>query len=263
MNRTWLRCANGVTVLRTSLLAVLLLASTAQAAEKSITVFAASSLTNVMEEAGKAFHATTGILVKVSPAASSVLARQIESGAPADVFVSADQEWMDYLASRKLINPATRINIVSNSLVLVAPADSAVSLRIKPGFELAKALGRNGRIATGDPATVPAGKYASAALTNLGVWKDVKDRIIPADNVRTALNFVALGEAPLGIVYATDARGNAKVRVVDIFPASSHGGIRYPAAAMASAGTDAAAFVRFLGGETARAIFTRAGFGQP
>jgi molybdate transport system substrate-binding protein len=260
---TWPSCAIGVNVTRRSLLALLLLATAAQAADKSITVFAASSLTNVMEEAGRSFQATTGIVVRISPAASSVLARQIESGAPADVFISADQEWMDYLASRKLINPATRINIVSNSLVLVAPADSAVNLRIKPGFALLDALGRNGRIATGDPATVPAGKYATMALTNLGVWKDVKDRIIPADNVRTALNFVALGEAPLGIVYATDARGNAKVRVVDIFPASSHGGITYPAATTATAAGDAAAFVKFLGSEKAKAIFIRAGFGQP
>lgn len=252
-------------MLRKSLLAACLLLTVAgaRAAERSITVFAASSLTNVMEDAGKAFHATTGITVRISPAASSALARQIESGAPADVFVSADQEWMDYLASRKLINPATRINIVSNSLVLVAPADSKVSLKIKPGFALTAALGKNGRIATGDPASVPVGKYASAALTNLGVWKDVKDRIIPADNVRTALNFVALGEAPLGIVYATDARGNVKVKVIDIFPASSHELITCPAAATARAGADAAAFVKFLAGDVARKIFDNAGFGKP
>ncbi|MEO8314433.1 MAG: molybdate ABC transporter substrate-binding protein [Pseudomonadota bacterium] len=250
---------------RTSLLATMLLltASGGQAAEKIITVFAASSLTNVMDEAGKSFEAATGIIVRISPAASSVLARQIESGAPADVFISADQEWMDYLASRKLINPATRVNIVANSLVLVAPADSKLSLRIKPGFAIATALGKNGRIATGDPASVPVGKYARAALTQLGVWNAVKDRIIPADNVRTALNFVALGEAPLGIVYATDARCNTKVRVVDTFPASSHELITYPAAAMANAGADAATFVKFLRGDAAQAVFDRAGFGRP
>jgi molybdate transport system substrate-binding protein len=248
-----------------SLLILLLLTTTVtgQTAERVITVFAAASLTTVLEDVGKAFAATTRIPVRFSFAASSVLARQIESGSPADVFVSADQEWMDYLANRNLIKPDTRRNIVSNSLVLVAPADSRITLRIGPGFALAAALGRNGRLATGDPASVPVGKYASAALTKLGVWKDVKDRIIPADNVRTALNFVALGEAPLGIVYATDARGYGKVRVVDTFPASSHERISYPAAATASAGADAHSFVKFLTSDAARAIFDSAGFGKP
>ncbi len=251
-------------MLRRSLLTLLLLTATAgHAAERIVTVFAAASLTNVLEDIGKAYTGATQVPVRFSFAASSALARQIESGSPADVFVSADQEWMDYLASRNLIKPATRSNIVSNSLVLVAPADSKVSLRIAPGFGLVAALGRNGRLATGDPASVPVGKYASAALTRLGVWNEVKDRIIPADNVRTALNFVALGEAPLGIVYATDARGNSKVRVVDTFPASTHEPISYPAAATTSAGADAQSFVKFLGSDAARAIFDNAGFGKP
>jgi molybdate transport system substrate-binding protein len=250
---------------RSLLLALLLLAtSTAgRAADRVVTVFAAASLTSVLEDAGKAFTASTRIPVRFSFAASSALARQIESGSPADVFVSADQEWMDYLAARNLIRPATRVNIVSNSLVLVAPADSRITLRIGPGFALAAALGRNGRLATGDPASVPVGKYARAALTQLGVWNAVMDRLIPADNVRTALNFVALGEAPLGIVYATDARGNDRVRVVDTFSASSHERITYPAAAMANAGAAAQTFVRFLAGDAARAIFDHAGFGRP
>jgi molybdate transport system substrate-binding protein len=252
-------------MLNRSLLSILILlaAATAPAAEKTITVFAASSLTDVMNEVGKSYTAATGIQVRISPAASSALARQIESGAPADVFISADQEWMDYLATRKLIKPETRADIVSNSLVLVAPAASTVSLRIGPGFALMAALGKNGRLATGDPTSVPVGKYASAALTNLGVWKDVKERLIPADNVRTALNFVSLGEAPLGIVYATDARGNAKVRVVDTFPASTHDRITYPAAATASAVADAAGFVKYLLGDAARRVFDSAGFGKP
>jgi molybdate transport system substrate-binding protein len=243
---------------------MLLIAATAShAAERVVTVFAAASLTTVLEDVGKAFTASSGIPVRFSFAASSALARQIESGSPADVFISADQEWMDYLATRNLIRPDTRTDIVSNSLVLVAPADSRLVLRIAPGFGLAAALGRNGRLATGDPASVPVGKYASAALTKLGVWNQVKNRLIPADNVRTALNFVALGEAPLGIVYATDARGNDKVRVVDTFPASSHARLAYPAAATARSGSDARQFAMFLQGEVAWGLFKAAGFGKP
>jgi molybdate transport system substrate-binding protein len=244
-------------------LVLLLAASAGHAADRVVTVFAASSLADVLQEIGNAYTAATQVQVRISPAASSALARQIESGSPADVFISADQEWMDYLDMRKLIKAVTRTNIVSNSLVLVAPADSRVTLTIAPDFALANALGKNGRLATGDPASVPVGKYASVALTRLGVWNQVRDRIIPADNVRTALNFVALGEAPLGIVYATDARGNARVRVVDTFPASSHDRITYPAAATAKAGADAASFVNFLRSEAARTIFDRAGFGRP
>lgn len=249
---------------RTLLISLLLLATSASsAAERVVTVFAASSLGEVLQAVGEAYTAATHVQVRISPAASSALARQIESGSPADVFISADQEWMDYLASRKLIKTTTRVDIVSNSLVLVAPAGSTVTLRITPGFALANALGKNGRLATGDPASVPVGRYARAALTSLGVWDGVKDRIVPADNVRTALNFVALGEVPLGIVYATDARGNDKVRVVDTFPASSHERITYPAAAMVRAGADADSFVKYLRSEAAQAVFDRAGFGRP
>jgi len=250
---------------RRSLLAlVLLLAAVAgQAAERIVTVFAAASLTDVLEEVGKAYTAANQVPVRFSFAASSALARQIESGAPADVFVSADQEWMNFLETKDLIRPDTRRDIVSNSLVLIAPASSKLVLHIEPGFKLAAALGKNGRLATGDPASVPVGKYARAALTKLGVWDSVQTRIIPADNVRTALNFVALGEAPLGIVYATDARGQTRVRVVDTFPAASHEPISYPAAVVGNAGADAIGFVRFLGSDTAQLIFERAGFGRP
>ncbi len=170
---------------------------------------------------------------------------------------------MNYLAERKLIQPDTRANVVTNSLVLVAPVDSKLQLKIAPHFALAKALGDKGRIATGDPASVPVGKYAQAALTKLGVWDSVATRIVPAENVRSALNFVALGETPLGIVYATDARGNAKVRVVDTFPASSHDPITYPAAVTTRGGADAGDFVQFLRGGKARAIFLKYGFGIP
>jgi len=244
-------------------LLLLLVASAGHAAERIVTVFAAASLTDVLEQVGKAYTASTQVPVRFSFAASSALARQIESGSPADAFVSADQDWMDYLAERKLIQPATRADVVSNSLVLVAPADSRLTLEIAPGFPLAQALGDKGRIATGDPASVPAGRYARAALTSLGVWSTVQSRLIPAENVRSALNFIALGEAPLGIVYATDARGNAKIRVVDTFPASSHEAIRYPAAATTHGGSDALAFVKFLQGAQARAIFNKFGFGEP
>jgi molybdate transport system substrate-binding protein len=233
------------------------------AAERALTVFAAASLTNVLQEVGAAYTADTGTAVRFSFAASSALARQIESGSPADAFLSADQDWMNYLQQRGQIATATRIDVVSNSLVIIAPADSSITLRIGKGFELAKALGPNGRLATGDPASVPVGRYAQAALTHLGAWSGVEKRIVAADNVRTALNFVARGEAPLGIVYATDARSEPKVRVVGIFPADSHEPITYPAAATASASPEAAKFVAFLTGKEARALFDKAGFGKP
>jgi molybdate transport system substrate-binding protein len=235
----------------------------AQAAEHVLTVFAASSLTNVLQAAGDAYTAETKVPVRFSFAASSALARQIESGSPANLFVSADQEWMDYLQTRKLIAADTRVNIAANTLVLVAPADSAVQLKIAPGFALAGALGDRGRLATGDPASVPVGKYAQAALTTLGVWTSVENRLVPADNVRTALNFVARGEVPLGIVYFTDAKSDPKVRIVDTFPATSHAPITYPAAITTTGSPDAAAFLRYVRGAKAQTIFDRAGFKRP
>jgi len=242
--------------------ALMSIATNSQAAQRTLTVFAAASLADVFEDVGKAYTAQTRQAVRFSFAASSVLAKQIESGAPADVFASADEEWMDYLARRNLIQASTRRDVVTNVLVLVAPANSRVKLRIAPGFALAAALGERGRLATGDPASVPVGKYAKAALTRLGVWASVENRLVPADNVRTALNFVARGEAPLGIVYATDALADKHVRVVDRFPAQTHERIAYPAAAMASAPADGAAFVNFLASKTAQAIFEKAGFGH-
>lgn len=246
-----------------ALLLALPVAACAAPAEQPLTVFAAASLTNVLQEVGEAYTKQSGRPVRFSFAGSSALARQIEAGAPADVFVSADQDWMDYLQAKQKLQDATRGDIVANALVLVAPSDSRLALRIAPGFALAAALGASGRIATGDPASVPVGKYAQAALTQLGVWSAVSSRIIGADNVRTALNFVARGEAPLGIVYATDARSEPKVRIVDRFPAATHGPITYPAAALREGGADAAAFVAFLHGPAARALFDRAGFERP
>ena len=247
------------------LIAALLLAGSLHcaAAERVLTVFAASSLTDALGEVGETYTRRSGVRVRFSFAGSSVLARQIESGGPADAFISADREWMDYLARRDLIQPATRADIASNVLVLVSPADSRLALKIAPGFALAQALGANGRLSIGDPQTVPAGRYARAALTSLGVWSSVSSRIIAADNVRTALNFVALGEAPLGIVYATDMRGNDKVRIVDTFPAGLHEPITYPAAATKRGGAQVQEFLRYLRGAEARAILLRHGFQIP
>ena len=235
----------------------------AHAAERTLTVFAAASLSTVLQQVGDAYTAETRQPLRFSFAASSVLARQIESGAPADVFVSADEQWMDFLQTRKLIQPATRANIVANSLVLIAPADSTLVLKIAPGFALSAALGTAGRLSTGDPASVPVGLYARAALTQLGVWATVENRVVAADNVRTALNFVARGEAPLGIVYATDAKSEPKVRVVDVFASATHPPILYPAAATVIAGAEAAGFLRFMQGPKARQLFAAAGFGSP
>lgn len=231
----------------------------AQTPQPDLIVVAASSLTDALNEIGPAFTGATHRGVKLSYAASSALARQIEGGAPADVFMSADTDWMDYLQTRKLIDPASRHNVLGNQLVLISPADSTVSVTIAPHFALAKLLG-DGRLATGNPDSVPVGKYAKEALTNLGVWSEVQDRIAPADNVRAALALVARGEAPLGVVYRTDALVEKKVRIVADFPGSSHGPITYPVAATAMAHDGAADFVKFLLSPPAQAIFAKYGF---
>lgn len=222
-------------------------------------VFAAASLTNVLGELSPAFEKTSGVKVRLSFAASSSLARQIEAGAAADVFVSADQEWMDYLQTRKLLDEKSRRDLVANRLVLIAPADSGVTLKIGPGFPLAAALG-DGRLSTGDPDTVPVGKYARAALAALGVWKAIEPRLVRAENVRSAMMFVSRGEAPLGIVYSTDALVDPTVRVVGVFPEATHAPITYPAAAMKGAGTRAAAYLEYLSGTDARVTWKKFGF---
>lgn len=226
----------------------------------ALTVFAAASLTEVLQEIGTAYTKSTGVPVKFSFAASSALAKQIESGAGVDVFMSADQEWMDYLAGRKLIDAATRRDVVANRLALVAPVDSTIRLKVAPGFGLRAALGANGRLATGDPDSVPAGKYAKAALTSLEVWREIEPRLVRAENVRAALAFVARGEVPLGIVYQTDAKADLKVKLIDLFPESSHPPITYPVAATAPASPQARAFVDFLFSPSARTTLVRAGF---
>jgi molybdate transport system substrate-binding protein len=222
-------------------------------------VFAAASLTNVVGELSTAWTNTSGIPVRSSFAASSVLARQIEAGGNVDVFVSADQEWMDYLQSRNLIDKPTRRNLVGNRLVLIAPADSRIELKIAPGFDLAGALGKQ-RLATGDPDTVPVGRYARSALVSLGIWDEIQDRLVRADNVRSAMTFVALGEVPLGIVYATDAQVDSKVRIVDMFPENTHPPITYPGAAIKGTRGEAKQFLEFLGSPQARDIWVKYGF---
>ena len=222
-------------------------------------VFAAASLTNALEELGASFDATSGFTVKFSFAASSALARQIESGAPADVFFSADIDWMDFLQTRNLIQTATRHDVLGNRLVLIAPAASPVSLRIAPHFGLVNALG-TGRLATGDPDSVPAGRYAKQALAALGVWSAVEGHIVGAENVRAALAFVERGEAPLGIVYKTDALVDKGVRIVDTFPADTHPPITYPIALTVGAKGGAAQFADYMRTAAADAVFTKYGF---
>jgi molybdate transport system substrate-binding protein len=228
---------------------------------KSVLVFGAASLTDVLDELGKTFTAQTQVPIKSSLAASSVLAKQIEAGAPADVFFSADLEWMDYLDQRKLLRPGSRHDVVLNRLVLIAPVDSKVSVKITPGFDLVKALG-DGKLVTGDPDSVPVGKYAHTALEKLGVWDKVSGRLVRAENVRSALAFVARGEAPLGIVYQTDALAEKRVRIVDVFPESSHPPVTYPIALTTHAGPEAQRFLDFVLSNAAQPVFRRYGF-QP
>lgn len=240
----------------------LLLASTAHAQEPKrpeLLVFAAASLTNVLGELSPAYEKAHGVTVKLSFAASSALARQIESGANADVFVSADQEWMNYLDERKLIAAGTRRDLVGNRLVLIAPADSKVVLKIAPGFALAPSLG-DGRLATADPDTVPAGKYAKAALTALGVWDSVEPKLARGENVRAAMVYVARGESPLGIVYATDAQVDPKVRIVDTFPENTHTPITYPAAATKAGRPEARKYLEFLASREVAETWKKFGF---
>jgi molybdate transport system substrate-binding protein len=195
----------------------------------------------------------------VSYGASSALAKQIESGAPADVFISADLDWMDYIDKKGLVEPGTRRNLLGNRLVLIAPKSQPVKLQPAPGFSILPAL-KNGRIALADPNSVPAGKYAKAAFEKLGVWDQVAGRVAATENVRAALAFVARGEAPLGVVYQTDAAAEPGVVVAGVFPEDSHPPIIYPVAAVKGAKPQGKAFLDFLGGSEARRIFEKHGF---
>ncbi len=241
------------------------LAADAPAARAPLTVFAAASLKESMDEAAAAYERRTRQPVRASYAASSALARQVEQGAPADVFVSADLEWMDWLQQRALVDASTRRDLLGNTLVLVAPAASrAKPLALREGTDLLPLLGRNGRLALALTESVPAGRYAKAAFQSLGMWPALRARVAEAENVRAALLLVARGEAPLGVVYASDARAEPRVRVLATFPAGSHPQIVYPVARIAaSRHPQAAAFVRWLQSPEASAIFRRRGFLVP
>jgi molybdate transport system substrate-binding protein len=232
----------------------------ASAEEKGLTVFAAASMKNALDDIDAIYTAKTGVRVVASYAASSVLAKQIDQGAPADIFLSADTDWMDYATKQKTIKTETRTNLLGNSIVLIAPKDSSIDrVVIVPGFDLAKLAGQ-GRIATGDVNSVPVGKYAKAALEKLGAWDAAAPKFAMAESVRAALTLVARGEAVLGIVYATDAKVEPEVKIVGSFPADSHPPIIYPVAATASAGVGAANYLAFLRSQAAKTIFEKYGF---
>jgi len=225
-------------------------------AQERVVVFAAASLKNALDEAAAAYPRAKPL---ISYGASSALAKQIENGAPADVYVSADLDWVDYLEKKGLLEPGTRRNLLRNRLVLIAPAKQPVKLQPAPNFPISAVL-KNGRIALADPGSVPAGKYAKAAFEKLGVWDQISGRVAAAENVRAALALVARGEAPLGVVYQTDAAVEPNVVVAGVFPEDTHPPIIYPAAALKGAKPDGVAFLRFLGGTEARRIFEKYGF---
>jgi molybdate transport system substrate-binding protein len=242
------------------LLTALLLAFAPIAAHAAgITMFAAASLTDALSDIGKAYQAKTGNTVTFSFAASSVLARQVEASRGVDLFMSADTDWMDYLDNRGLIAHESRKNLLGNHLVLVAAVSASAPVNIAPHFDLLGAL-HGGRLSIADPDSVPAGKYARTALTTLGVWNSVVDHLVQAENVRVALSYVSRGEAPLGIVYSTDALSDKGVHIVGTFPDNTHAPIVYPAALTKDARPEARAFLDFLSGPEARAIFVKDGF---
>jgi molybdate transport system substrate-binding protein len=230
------------------------------AQDNSLTVFAAASMKNALDDIDAAYTAKTGVKIVASYAASSALAKQIEQGAPADIFLSADTDWMDYAAAKKNISEPTRVNLLGNSIVLIAPKDSTINhVVIGLGFDLAKLAG-TGRVATGDVKAVPVGKYAKAALEKLGAWQAAEPKFAMAESVRAALTLVARGEASLGIVYATDARVEPGVKIVGSFPAASHPAIIYPVAATTTAKAEASDYLAFLRSSAAKTIFEKYGF---
>jgi len=227
---------------------------------EDFTVFAAASLKEALDAQAKAFEAKTRHKAAISYAASNALAKQIEAGAPAALFISADTDWIDYVEQKRLTVPGSRVDLLCNELVLIAPATSAPSLKIAPGFGLAAAIG-SGRIAMANPDAVPAGKYGKAALTALGVWDTVAPKVAAAENVRAALALVSRGEAPFGIVYRTDAMADKGVRIVDTFPAGTHPPIVYPLVMLKTAKAGAAQeFATWLAAPGARSTWERYGF---
>ena len=244
-----------------SVLVVLAIGMTpASAQDKTITVFAAASLKNALDDVDTAFTKQSGIKVVVSFGASSALAKQIEQGAPADVFVSADLQWMDYGVQKKVIKEDTRINLLGNKLVLIAAKDAKIdNVTIEPGFDLAKLAG-DGRVATGDVRAVPVGLYAKAALERLGAWAAVEPKMAMTENVRLALSLVARGEASLGIVYETDAKVEPNVKIVGVFSDNTHDPIIYPVAATVNAQPGTIQYLAFLRSAAAKSIFEGYGF---
>jgi molybdate transport system substrate-binding protein len=259
-------CSRRFLILGALLAAIVLVSSwsgsgtLAQRPEAKLVIFAAASLKDALDAANATYQREKGQETATSYAASSTLAKQIEAVAPADIFISADLDWMDYLAKRNLIKPETRANLLGNRLVLIAPVASVGKLDIAPNFPLARALG-NGRLAVADPDSVPAGKYAKAALEALGVWSSVVNKLAPAENVRATLLLVSRGEAPLGIVYQTDANADKGVQVVGTFPDNTHPPILYPIAVVAaSTNPGAPGYIAFLKSPTARQFFEKQGF---
>ena len=229
-------------------------------ADGKVTVFAAASLKTALDEVSAAWKAETGKETANSYAASSALAKQIEEGAPADVFIPADLDWMKYLIDKGLVKPGTEVQLLGNEIVLVAPRDSKVEAKIESGFPLADLVG-DGKLAMADVKAVPAGKYGKAALESLGVWASAESKVAQAENVRAALKLVATGEAALGIVYQTDVTAEPNVKIVGVFPAGSHKPIIYPVAPVAaSTNPDAAAFVTYLQSPKALELFRKQGF---
>jgi molybdate transport system substrate-binding protein len=247
---------------RLLLLLALLVPVTAHA--QGLTVFAAASLTDAMKDVSSAWEKAGHQPLRLSFGASSTLARQIEQGAPANVFASADETWMDYLAKANQLAPNTRRDLLANQLVLIVPASHPRKIDIGPNLDLTALLGSNGRLATGDPAHVPVGLYAQQAFTRLGLWDKVQPRLAPTADVRAALLLVERGEAPAGVVYATDAAVSPNVSVAGVFPANSHDPITYPFAITKTGDTpEAKALMTFLAGPEAHAIFAKRGFAAP
>jgi molybdate transport system substrate-binding protein len=235
--------------------------SLAQSEPREVVVFAAASLQSPLEEIGRMHAAAGSAPIKFSFAASSALARQIEQGAPAAIFASADEQWMDYLQKRKRVATDSRKSLLGNRLVLVVPASNTATVDLRPGFDFAALLGEDGRWVTGDPSSVPVGRYAQDALTRLGVWNFAQKRLARAENVRVALAFVERGEAKAGIVYETDAALSKKVRIAGVFPEDSHAPVSYPVAIVTKNDSPAArAFLRYLEGNEARVVFKKYGF---
>jgi molybdate transport system substrate-binding protein len=245
--------------LRALAASVLLVLAPLPALAADVTVFGAASLSDALKEITANYQKQSGKQVAVSLAASSVLARQIEASGGADVFISADLDWMDYLDNKNLIQHDTRENLLGNKLVLVAGKDVSTSITIAPHFDLLGAL-KGGRLAMADPDSVPAGKYGRTALISLGAWNGVVNHVVNAENVRVALAYVARGEAPLGIVYETDAKADSNVKIVGVFPESSHQPILYPAALVKDAKPEARTFLAYLASPAARAVFEKDGF---